>query len=97
MLGSEAEEGRGRRPIAFPLPSFRVSHRVTMGLTLFNGAWLSWLPWVSWHWKGRQSWSHVPAWEPHLVRVYVRGSVRLYVQPGPLLMPGPLGKSKPGR
>ena len=87
----------GRRPIAFPLPSLRVNHRAAMALTLFSGAWLSWLPWVSWSWKGDQSWSHVPAWQPHSVRVYVSGSVRLCVQPGPLLMPGPLGKSKPGR
>ena len=69
MLGSEAKEGSGPRPIAFPLPSFRVSYRVTMGLTLFNGAWLSWLPSVSWRWKGRQSQSHVPACELHLVCV----------------------------
>lgn len=52
-----------------PSPSLCLLSGLVMGLTLFNGAWLSWLPWVSWHWKGRQSWSHVPACEPHLVCV----------------------------
>lgn len=66
----EGPKREARWPTVLPLLSFRDSRRAAVGLTCRQSPAL--LATVG------QSQSHVPAWELHLVRMYVRGSVRVF-------------------